>query len=99
MRCKMKIKWWRILGLAFGRAAAAAPASAQDTTSLGSAVPDVSTPEVVESRLESIEERLERLERTNRPATTASPNTGAVPATGREARLTSPSVTSGGSDG
>src|SRR5262245_11096063 len=106
MRGKMKVKWWRILGLALGLAAAAAPSSAQDATPLGSAVPDGSKPSTVESRFGNIEERLERLERlerTNRPATpsadaAAAPNTTAAPAGGGQTRLTSPYVTSG-SDG
>src|SRR5262245_43245818 len=82
MRGEMKVKWWRILGLALGLAAAAAPSSAQDATPLGSAIPDLSKPSLVESRFGSIEERLERLERlerTNRPAT-PSADAAATPA-------------------
>src|SRR5262249_38852360 len=86
----MKITWWHILVLALGFAAAAVLSYAQDKTTLGSAVPGVSKPAGVESRVEDIEDRLERLERAK---------TEAGPASSAQAKLTSAFVTSGGSDG
>ena len=79
MRCKRKL-WWRIFGLVFGLAAAAAACYAQDTDG-GSdqcSILDSQSPsdENWQLRIERwsvlIEERLKSLETTNRPAIAAS---------------------------
>ena len=82
MRCNIKTNCLRTLGLTLLLVAAVAPSSAQDGSS--------SDQPLVESRIESIEERLQRLESAAR--------TAAASANADAARLT-PTATASGSDG